>query len=77
MNFFKTTNSAANLSHIDIYLELQVIKGKLLEKEEKLQEIVGIAREATSIRERNSEILKKNEELEEKNARIEEKLMEM
>jgi hypothetical protein len=53
MNFFKTTNSAANLSHIDIYLELQVIKGKLLEKEEKLQEIVGIAREATSIRERN------------------------
>lgn len=57
MNFFKTNNTSPNLSHIDIYMELQVenitlithfhvilntfqvIKKKLLEKEEKISHL--------------------------------------
>ena len=34
MNFFLSNNSSENLSHIDIFLEMQNIKQKLLDKDE-------------------------------------------
>lgn len=36
MSFFKTNNSS-NLQHIDIYVELQNIKGRLLSKDEQIE----------------------------------------
>ena len=33
LNFFKTQNTAPGMSHIDIYLELNSIKNKLIERD--------------------------------------------
>ncbi|EAS00466.2 hypothetical protein TTHERM_01295290 (macronuclear) [Tetrahymena thermophila SB210] len=65
MNFFKTGNSSQNLSHIDIYMELQVIKQKLLEKEEKLLVLQRDTefQKIIQIKERSQELEQENQSL--------------
>ncbi|KAL4449086.1 hypothetical protein ABPG74_021078 [Tetrahymena malaccensis] len=65
MNFFKTGNSSQNLSHIDIYMELQVIKQKLLEKEEKLLNLQKDTefQKVIQIKERSQELEQENQSL--------------
>lgn len=75
MNFFKTANSAPNLSHIDIYLELQQIKGKLIEKDERLGRAELLIEETRHdnqrLQEKSSVILAQNASLSQANQDLE------